>query len=155
MYAPDVAGFKGTTTMPKTIKQTQALTLPGEADKLTTFNVETLIAKAIEQKVPVETMERILAMRRELKSEYAKEQFDRSLAAFQSECPVIEKTKVVKNKDGTVRYKYAPIESIVSQVKGLLEKHGFSYTIDTKTNGSVTAITKVTHYFGPFINQRI
>ena len=112
------------------------------------FDAESLISKAIEQKVPVETMERLLAMRRELKSEFAKEAFDKSLAGFQADCPVIEKTKEVKDKYGKVLYKYAPIESIVTQVKGYLQKHGFSYTIDTKVNGSVTVFCKVTHELG-------
>jgi pyruvate/2-oxoglutarate/acetoin dehydrogenase E1 component len=60
------------------------------------FDVEGLIEKAIVNNVPVDTMERILAMRRELKAEVAKEEFDRSMAKFQSECPVITKTKEVR-----------------------------------------------------------
>ena len=90
---------------------------------------EALIAQAIEKNVSVETMERLLAMRRELKAEWAKEQFDVAMAAFQSECPTIKKTKAVYTRDKTLAYSYAPIESIVEQVKGLLEKHGFSYSM--------------------------
>jgi len=112
-------------------------------------STETLIAKAIDNKVPVETMERLLAMRRELKQEKAKESFDRDLANFQGECPVIQKNKVVKNKDGSIRYKYAPLESIVEQTKKLLQKYGFSYTVDTQVDSNfVTAICTVTHEQG-------
>ena len=96
-------------------------------------SVETMISQAIQSGVSVETMERILAMRKELKAEYAKEQFDKAMSAFQAECPEIKKTKTVKTKEGINAYSYAPIESIVRQVKGLLGKNGLSYSIQTKT----------------------
>jgi ERF superfamily len=115
-------------------------------------NAEALIAKAIDKNVPVETMERLLAMRRELNAEWAKEAFDRSMSAFQADCPTIEKTKAVKTKLGIVAYKYAPIESIVSQVKEFLKKHGFSYstTMGLIENGTmkVRVAIKVTHAAG-------
>ena len=116
------------------------------------LDAQSLIAQAIDNKVPVETMEKLLSMRRELKAEYAKEEFDRSLAAFQANCPVIKKTKEVnftsKRTGGRTQYKYAPLESIVLQVKKLLQQHGFSYTVNTKQNGQITAICKVTHEQG-------
>lgn len=93
-------------------------------------NAEALIAKAIDKKVPVETMERLLIMRRELKAEWAKAEFDKALAAFQAECPIIKKTKSVKTDTGEIAYKYAPLESIVAQVKDTLRNHGFSYCVD-------------------------
>jgi hypothetical protein len=93
-------------------------------------DAEALIAKAIDKKVPVETMERLLMMRRELKAEWAKSEFDKAMAAFQAECPIIKKTKSVKTDTGEVAYKYAPLESIVDQVKDILSKHGFSYGVD-------------------------
>lgn len=65
----------------------QAVT-PAEA-----FNAEGPIAKAIEKKGPVDTMERIPAMRRDLKAEFAKEAFDQAMAKFPMECLVIEKRK--------------------------------------------------------------
>lgn len=113
------------------------------------MNIESMIALAITEKLPVDSMERILAMRRELKSEWAKEQYDKAMAAFQADCPTIEKTKEVKTNTGTLAYKYAPIESIVAQVKGLLQEHGFSYStqMELKENG-VRVIVRVTHASG-------
>lgn len=97
------------------------------------INPEVLIAQAIAKKVPVDTMERLLAMRRELRAEQAKEAFDSAMADFQSMCPEIQKTKEVKTKAGKTAYKYAPIESIVKQVKTLLKDNGFSYSVKTET----------------------
>lgn len=113
-------------------------------------SAESLISQAINKGVSVDTMERLMKMRREMKEEYAKEQFDKSLADFQSECPVIKKTKNVLNKDKvSTRYKYAPLDAIVNQVRPLLQRHGFSYSINAKVeNSTVMAIMKVTHRAG-------
>jgi hypothetical protein len=75
-------------------------------------------------------MERLLVIRRELKAEWAKEQYDRAMSEFQAECPIIKKTKGVRTDEGKVAYKYAPLEAIVDQVKELLSKHGFSYGVN-------------------------
>jgi len=113
------------------------------------FNVEALISKAIEQGAPVDTMERILAMRRELKTEFAKESFDKAMAKFQAECPVIQKTKEVKTRAGVIAYRYAPIESIVEQVKVPLQANGFSYSTNMELlESGVKVSVKVTHSAG-------
>lgn len=99
-------------------------------------SADQLIAQAIDKGVTVETMEKLLAMRRELKSEWAREQYNIAMAAFQAECPVIEKRKTArddnKNKD---LYKYAPLDDIVDQVHILIAKHGFSYTFRQENDG--------------------
>ena len=113
-------------------------------------DAEALIAKAIDKKVPVETMERLLMMRRELKAEWAKAEFDKALAAFQAECPIIKKTKSVKTDTGDIAYKYAPLESIVDQVKGILTKNGFSYSVDQPEarQGYIKVAVTVKHQSG-------
>jgi len=124
---------------------------PNEAMTLTPRDsAEKLISQAIEKNVPVETMERLLAMRTQLKAEYAKEQFDRAMATFQSKCPTIKKTKAGgQTKGGQTAYYYAPIESIFEQVKDLLAEAGFSYAIQTETEEKyVAAICIVKHKFG-------
>lgn len=113
------------------------------------MSVEKLITTAINKKVDVGTMERLLAMRKDLKAEHAKEQFNRSMAAFQADCPTIKKTKEVKTSGGSVAYRYAPIESIIDQVKTLIKTHGFSYSFrqELKEDGvKVTCI--VVHELG-------
>lgn len=114
------------------------------------FPVELLLQNAIAKGVPIETMERLLAMRKELKAEAAKEAFDAAMSRFQETCPVIEKTKKVMNKDGrSVRYVYAPIDSIISQVGHLIGKQGLSYTFDViQDDTTVTAICRVKHSLG-------
>ena len=108
---------------------------------------EMLIAKGIEHNLPVESLEKLLAMRSELKREKAREQFFKDLATFQAKCPVITKTKEVLNKDKkTLRYKYAPLDEIIKQVGGLLKKYGFSYTIEPVNDGELMGSVCVLHH---------
>jgi len=110
-------------------------------------SAETLIGKAIEKNVSVETMERLLAMRTQLKQEQARELFFTDLAAFQSEIGTIKKTKQVLNKDKTsVRYSYAPLDSIVEQVKDALKKNGFSYTLKTEQEADKVSVICEAHH---------
>lgn len=110
---------------------------------------ETLIAQAISQGVPVETMERLLAMRKELKQEAAQEAFNAAMAAFQAAVPIIKKTKKVMDKFGKPRYSYAPLDSIVIQVRKPLKENGLSYTLDALVEeGWVSAFCKITHSQG-------
>jgi len=117
------------------------------------FNIEALISQAITKKASVSALKEMLSMRRELKAEWAKEEFNKAMAGFQSECPIIAKTKGVKTKSGTVAYKYAPIEILDSDTKALREKYGFSYKTDQITfmennDRQVKAIVTVTHKAG-------
>ncbi len=113
-------------------------------------SAEKLIEQAIDKNVPIETMEKLLGMRRELRAEWAKTKFDESMAKFQGECPVIVKTKNGgKTKMGIVAYKYAPLDEIVSKTKSLIQDNGFSYLIKTEMKkDTVKVICIVKHKFG-------
>ncbi len=113
-------------------------------------SVDKLISEGLASNANVETMERLFSLRERVKAEQGKEEFVRALSKFQEECPVIVKTKEVLNKNGTtVRYKFAPIDSIVEQIKKPLTRAGLSYTWTVKNDEkSVTATCKVTHILG-------
>lgn len=114
------------------------------------LNGEALIAQAIDKNVPVETMEKLLAMRRELREEDATEKFNSAMAQFQAKCPTIGKTKKVMEKDNVhVRYQYAPLDAIVEQVKSVLADCGLSYSIDVEQDDKYLGVVcKVTHEAG-------
>lgn len=112
-------------------------------------SVESFISQAISANVPMETLEKLFTLREKVKAEKAKEAYVAAMSDFQSQCPVIKKTKKVLNKDGTIRYQYAPLESIVEQIKTPLKSNGFSYRWETKNeNGKIKAICTVTHILG-------
>jgi hypothetical protein len=99
---------------------------------LVAVNAENLIARAIDKGLPLEQMERLLAMRMQLKQEWAREQYFAALSKFQAQCPNIIKEKAVADKSGKIRYHYAPLDVIVMAVKDALDRNGFSYTVTTK-----------------------
>src|SRR3990167_2131118 len=72
------------------------------------------------------------------------------MSVFQDSCPAIKKTKKVMNKDGrTVRYQYAPLDSIVEQIKAPLKSAELSYRWETSNEKQeITAICTVTHVLG-------
>lgn len=111
---------------------------------------ESILRFAIESKADVGVIERMMAVRKELRSEQAKEAFDIALAAFQAECPTIEKRKAVKERGSdAARYWYAPLDDIVSQVREPLGRNGFSYSHETgQETGWVEAICIATHRLG-------
>jgi hypothetical protein len=131
-------------------KSTQGIVVKEDLIATSGNQAEVLIARAIDKDVSVETMEKLLAMRRELKHEWAKEQFDKAVAKFQKECPVIEKTKAVFEKDRrTVRYKYAPIDVIISQAKECIADNGLSYALNVEQDDKMlTVICNVKHESG-------
>ena len=120
---------------------------------------QALIARAIDKNLPIESMERLLAMRRELRAEWARDQYFAALARFQKQCPIIGKSMTVRNKPekgGGVRYKYAPLDVIIGEVKNVLEANGFSYTLATEqTADSVTAICNAHHIAGHTESARL
>jgi hypothetical protein len=112
-------------------------------------SAETLLATAVEKGADVNTLERLLAMRKELKAEQAREAFYKAMSEFQSSCPIIKKERKVRNKDGGIRYIYANLDDIVTVVAPLLSEHGLSYGIKAELrDGAVVANCIVNHMEG-------
>lgn len=135
--------------------KTEALEVVGErkleARSVAKLDIGALLQYAVDKGVSSETMKDLMSIRRELNAEQAKEAFDSALAAFQAECPVVTKTVGVPDRSGRTAYKYAPFEAIIATVKPFLQKHGFSYVLDTDTasmDGWVIAKCHITHSAG-------
>lgn len=104
-----------------------------------------LLALAVKQGASVDTLERLMVVRTQLKAEQAREAYFAALAAFQSECPIILRSKAGHEN----RYNYAPLERIVKEVTPFLTRHGFSHQEDgVVTDGWVEAVVTVTHRAG-------
>lgn len=112
-------------------------------------SVDSLLSQAVKAGASIDTLERLMALRKEMQAEAAREAFNLAMAAFQAECPVIKKTKSVKTNEGKVAYSYAPIDSVIEQVKVLLQKHGFRYLVTMEyKDDKVKAICRITHTLG-------
>lgn len=118
---------KKQTIIKKTAKKvTKKANLPQVVENKTpmsTFHsADLLISQLAGKDVDVEKMEKLLALKGKYEAEENKKLFQIKFCKLQYELPVIKKTKSVDNK-----YKYAPLEEIVKQIKPFLREHGFSY----------------------------
>lgn len=113
-------------------------------------SVDNFIQQAIASGAPVETLEKLFALHKEVKADNAKTAFVEALTKFQADCPIIEKTKDVLNKDGrTIRYSYAPIDSVVKQIKKTLSDSKLSYSWDVELKEKHMKVScKLTHILG-------
>lgn len=107
-------------------------------------NIEQMLMLVIDKGLPIETLQKLLDMRKELRAEAAEEAYTEALAAFQAECPVIDKGKGVEFS-GKKQYSYATFDMIIRAVQGLLGKHGLSYSFkleEVPTGIKATCILK-------------
>ncbi len=127
----------------------QVVIQPPAQPAVQTTNIELMLQTAIEKGLPIETLERLLAMRKELRAEAAKQAYDEAMAKLQGELPIIEKKKEAKNRSGVVMYKFAPLEAIIDQSKEAIAKNGFSYGFKTDvTETRVKVYCTVKHQAG-------
>lgn len=139
--------IKEKTTPEEIVLTNESKAIVPQENQLVNYSTEALIARAIDQKVDVGTMERLLVMAKEMQAIKAKQEFDKAMAKFQSECPIIKKNETAGKE--SFKYKYASLDYIVSQVRELLSKNGFSYTFDSqKTEKSFKTFCKVKHITG-------
>jgi hypothetical protein len=131
----------------KSRKETAIVSTVASAPVTTTY-AETLLSQAITQGMPLEAIEKLMDLRERYQATEAKHAYDMALANFQADCPVIEKDKDVEFS-GRKQYSYAPLDSIIRQVKGILAKHGFSYSFRVETvETGVKATCKLRHVQG-------
>jgi len=115
-------------------------------------DITQLLAVAVEKQVPVETMERLVALHERMSDRAAAQEFAASLAAFQSECPSISRSSTanITTKSGArFSYQYADLNEIVKSIRPLLHARGLSYSWDSTTaSGILTCICKLRHVNG-------
>jgi hypothetical protein len=107
---------------------------------------EEMLVQAIDKGMSVETLERIMQMRKDIVMERAKAAYFEALAGFQHDCPEIKKTKIVRDKNGKIRYRFAPIDSIIRQTKEARFNWGLSHTITAEQTAVAVKATCVVHH---------
>lgn len=80
---------------------------------------------ALSPDVPVDKLERLLAMQERVLAHDAKAEFDAAFAEMQGKLPVITERGEIE-VDGVVRSKYARYEDIIEVVRPILAEHGFA-----------------------------
>jgi hypothetical protein len=110
-----------------------------------------LLKLAIENKAELPALEKLMDLQERFRKTEAEKQFNIAMTNFQRNCPVIQKKKVVMDKYEKVRYKFAPIDDIIRQVKPVLSKENLFYDFDTEdSDGFIKVTCTVTHEKGHF-----
>lgn len=108
-----------------------------------------LIQLAIEKGADVDRLSALMDLEERYRARLAVEGFNEARSAFQAQCPDIPKTKEVKNRDGSVRYRFAPLDQIMKRVAPSLQSNGLSYRWETeKAEDGVSVICYLTHRLG-------
>lgn len=111
-----------------------------------------LLQMALEQKVSVDVLERLVALHERMEATRARAAFNAALAAFQSEVEPLTKNREVSftaRQGGRVSYHYATLDSIEKTCRPALLKHGLSYNWDTDVDGGrMIVICRVMHELG-------
>lgn len=103
----------------------------------TTNDGESLLRLAIEQDVDVEKLERLIAMRdRELQRQ-AKQDYDRAFSKMLADYVPVEKASAATDRDGTVLYKFAPLEAILKTYAPIWTRHGFGWTWEEESTRDI------------------
>lgn len=103
-----------------------------------------LLSMAVERDLDVDKLRQLMDLQDRWQAGQSKAAFDAAIAAFQSECPTIKKTKQAD------RYKYAPLDTVLKTIRPILDRNGLSVRFDTEitTEGVLSAICKVSHVEG-------
>jgi hypothetical protein len=116
--------------------------VPAQAQEITS-----LVEMAIREKVPVEVLERLVALQERVTERNARAAFFEAVSSFQEECPEIRKSKTaqIATRGGTkYSYTYAPLEEITRTIRPALKRNGLSYSWDVSVaEGKVLVVTAV------------
>jgi hypothetical protein len=100
--------------------------------------------------IPIETVERLIALRERMQAEAARRAYFDALADFQRDCPTIINERTVSGRSGGTLYKFAPLAQIVATIRQLEHQCGFSHRFETHPteSGGVEVACIVTHREG-------
>ena len=102
-----------------------------------------LMEMAISSNADVDKLEKLMDLQDRWEQKEAKKAFNQSMSRFQSQCPVIQRTKNGHN------FKYAPMCDVIAQVKQLEADCGLSHRFEQDTqNESISITCVVSHVDG-------
>lgn len=99
-----------------------------------------LLSMAVEQGADPDKLGQLMELQRQWQADRAAETFADRLAAFQAECPQIEKKRGADFK-GQHAYNFASLDDIMRIVQPILAKHGLTVGFSAETNDAGTLVT--------------
>jgi len=119
-----------------------------------TGEISELMGLAIREKMPVEVLERLVALQERVTDRNAKMAYIQALTSFRSECPQPKKNRENRQfkvtRAGTERYSmYADLPEIERVARPVAAEHGLTWTWDTRVDEKLMhVICKVQHVEG-------
>ena len=109
---------------------------------------QALIMKALDQKVDVETIERLVALAKDVRAIQAKEAWLDAMAQFKAKVPPIYKSKMARMRNYS--YKFAPLDEICTTIDPIMAEVGLTYRWTTPKieADKVTVACLVSHRLG-------
>ncbi len=98
----------------------------------------------------VSALEALVGLYDRMQAKNAEREFNQAFAKLQSELSSVNATRQVPNKDGSVRYRFAPYEDIMETVKPVLIANGFAISFTTRfmEGGRIVSICTLRHVGG-------
>jgi hypothetical protein len=110
--------------------------------------LQTVIEKGVTAE-SVAVLDSLAKLHERMAAKQAERDFNAAFAKFQSEMPPVEATQAVPNKDGTVRYKFAPFAELMDKIKPVLIQNGFSISFSARVDDKrIAAICTLRHTSG-------
>lgn len=120
---------------------------------LARLDPQALIAQAVASGAGIETLERLVALAKDVREVQAREAWYEAMAEFQRSCPPIKKTAKakIKTKGGAeFTYKFAPLDEITSTIAESMGAQGLSISWRSPKieENRVVQICRVSHTLG-------
>jgi hypothetical protein len=123
-----------------------------EETALQRIDPQALIKSAVENGAGIETMERLVALAKDVRAQQASEAWHHAMSEFQRTCPPINKTKTAQIATRTGRgysYNYAPLGEIMTTILPVMGPLGLSTSFRVRhEEGKVIASCRVSHELG-------
>lgn len=129
--------------------QEQAKAEPGFA--VARLDPQELLTKAIETGAGIETLERLVALAKDVREVQAREAWHHAMADFQRRCPIIKRTEMARIRTARAEYTYwyAPLDDIMAIARPLLGDLGLSVSWRSKVQeGHVVVTCRIAHVLG-------
>ncbi len=89
-----------------------------------------------------------------MQAKNAEREFNQAFAKLQSELSGVNATRQVPNKDGSLRYRFAPYEDIMEEAKPVLIANGFAVSFNSRFgDGRMVSICTLRHVGGHSISN--
>lgn len=126
------------------VQKGEGVTLGEHMPATSPATITDMIQLAIEKGIPVEALEKLVALHERVSDRAARTEFATALADFQKSCPPITKdstAKITTRGGSSYSYQYADLDHIAVSVREPLHLRGFSFSWDSRTEGKMLTAT--------------